>query len=113
MDRFHAPLQKKRKNRSPASRKRTVFPLFRFLFLFEAIATSAAFRIATARIAYVDFAKRTIIARAIVLTFGDAATDTSVDFLCIFVHHSKKPPLKVQAVYANLSKIIDISENLR
>ena len=56
-----------------------------------------------------DFSQRAIIACAIVLTFGDAATDASVYVLYVlFIHHNKKPPLKVKAVYANLQKIIDI-----
>ena len=82
------------------------------LFSFEAVATSAAFRVATASVAYVDFTERAIIACAIILTFRNAATDTGVYFLTVFVHHIKKPPLKVETVYANPSKIIDIYKNL-
>ena len=82
------------------------------LFSFEAVATSTTFRIAVTRIAYVDFTKGAIITRAVVLAIGYTATDCRVDVLSIFVHHIKKPPLKVQAVYANIEKIIDIFKNL-
>lgn len=87
-----------------------VFPLFAYdnLFSFKAVAASAAFCVATANVADVNFAQRAIIARTVVLTFGYAAADAGVHFLSTFIHHIKKPPLKVRVVYANLSKIIDI-----
>jgi hypothetical protein len=68
------------------------------LFSYKAIATGAAFRIATASVANVDFAEGTVIACAVVLTIGNTATDTLVYFTSIFVHHNKNPPLKVQVV---------------
>ena len=64
------------------------------LFSFKAIATGAAFCIAAAGVANVDFSKRAIIARAIVLAVRNAATDTRVYFF--FVHHNKKPPLRYE-----------------
>jgi hypothetical protein len=58
------------------------------LFSFKTVATGAAFRIATARIAYVDFTKGAIIACAIIFAFRHAATDTGIHFLTAFVHHN-------------------------
>jgi hypothetical protein len=90
---FHKKLLKKK---SPVCfRERTIFPLCQsLLFSFEAITASTAFRVAITRITHVNFAERTIIARAVVLTFGYTATNRGVDFLSTFVHHSKNPPLK-------------------
>ena len=59
----------------------------RELFSFEAVAARTFIRIAIARIAYVDFRKRTIVARTVILTFGHAAADTGVDTLHFVVHH--------------------------
>ena len=59
------------------------------LLSYKAIAAGAAFRIATASVADVDFAKRAIIARAVVLTIGNTAADTLVYFTSVFVHHNK------------------------
>ena len=56
------------------------------LFSFKAIAASTAFRITITRIAYVDFAKRTKIARAVKLTIGNAATDTGIYVFSFIVH---------------------------
>ena len=72
--------------------------VIRKLFSFKAVAAGTAFRVAATSIANVDFAQSTIIACAVVLTFGDAATDARVDFFFIFIHHNKNPPSKVQAV---------------
>lgn len=99
------------KNRLFAKKRRFLLDVLRKLFSFEAVAAGAAFRVATASVAYVDFSQRAIIARTVVLTFGYSATDCSVDFLTFFIHHIKKPPSKVKAVYANSAKIIDIFEN--
>ena len=81
------------------------------LLSFEAVAAGTTFRVAIASIAYVNLSQRAIIPCTVVLTFGYSATDTAVYFMSVFIHHNKKPPLKVQAVYANLSKIIDIFKN--
>jgi hypothetical protein len=77
------------------------------LFSFKAVATSALVCIAITGVAHVDFSQSTVIARAIVLTFGYTATDTAVYFTFIFIHHIKIPPLKVKAVCAKCFKIID------
>jgi hypothetical protein len=69
-----------------------LFDKFLNLFLFKTVTASAAFRIAVTRIAYVNFTKRTVIARTIVLTFGYATADGRVDFLISFIHHFQKPP---------------------
>ena len=63
---------------------------FTDLLSFEAITARAAFRITRTRVPHVDLAKRTIIARTVVFTFGYTATNTRVHFLTFFVHHSKK-----------------------
>jgi hypothetical protein len=65
------------------------------LLSYKAIAAGAAFRIATASVANVDFTERAIIARAVVLTISNTATNTLVYFTSIFVHHNKNPPSKV------------------
>ena len=62
------------------------------LLAFEAIAAGAAFRVAATRIAYVNFPKGAVIARAVVLTFGHAATDGGVHFLIVVFMHHKIPP---------------------
>jgi hypothetical protein len=67
-------------------RKTSIF-CYNCLFAFKAVAARAAIRFFIAGVADVDFAERTIIARAVVLTFGNATTDTCVDFLIVFVHH--------------------------
>ena len=59
------------------------------LFSFETVAASATFRVATANVADVDFAERAIIAGAVILTIGYAATNAGVYFLTTFVHHNK------------------------
>ena len=64
-----------------------------------------------AGVANVDLTQGAIISTAIVLTFGYTATDGAV-YVLSFIHHTKKPPLKVKAVCAKLSKIIDIFLNL-
>ena len=58
------------------------------LFSFKAIATGASICVAITRIAYVDFAKRAIIARTVVFTIRYTATDRSIYFSSVFVHHS-------------------------
>ena len=68
------------------------------LLSFKAVAAGTAFRVAVARIAYVDFAQSTIIAGAVVLTFGYAAADGGVYVVTFFIHHNKNPPSKVKAV---------------
>jgi hypothetical protein len=78
------------------------------LFSFKAIATSAMIVVTIAGVPYVNFTKSAIIARTVVLTFRYAAANAAVYFMLIFVHHNKKPPFKVQAVWVNLRKIIDI-----
>ena len=70
-----------------------------FLFLFKTIATGATFRVAATRIAYVDFAKGAVVAGAVVFTFRNAATDRSVDFVLVFVHHTKKSSFKGNLVF--------------
>ena len=58
------------------------------LFSFEAIAAGAAFRIAVAGVAYVDFTQGAIVACAVVLTFRNATADSGVYFITVvFVHH--------------------------
>jgi len=57
------------------------------LLSFETVAASTAFRVATAYVAYVNFSKRAIIAAAVVLAIGYAATNAGVYFLTTFVHH--------------------------
>ena len=90
---------------------RTAFSVFHVLFLFVAIAAGTAFCVAAASIANVDFTQSAVIACTVVLAIGYAAADCGVDFLIFFVHHIKKPPSKVKAVYANSVKIIDILKN--
>jgi hypothetical protein len=68
------------------------------LFLFKAVATGAAIRRAVAGVPDVNFSQSTIVACAIVLTFGHAATDRSVDIRAFFVHHINIPPSKVKIV---------------
>ena len=81
------------KNKTVFTNGKTVlFDEYARLFSFKAIATSAAFRIAITRIAYVDFAKGAIIASAVVFTFRNAATDRSVYVHTFFIHHHKNPP---------------------
>ena len=80
------------------------------LFSFKAVAASAMFRVAIASIAHVDFLQSTVIAAAIVLTFGYAATDCIVHFTSIFIHHNKKPPFKVNTVYAIFKKILTFAK---
>ena len=53
----------------------------RELFSFKAVATRTFFRVAVARIAYVNFGKGTVITGTVILTFGNAAADTGVHFL--------------------------------
>ena len=55
-------------------------------------------RVAITGIAYVDFSKGTIVPFAVVLTFGDAATDCGVYVVTFFIHHIKNPPSKVLSV---------------
>ena len=62
------------------------------LFSFKAVAASAMRSGAIASATHVDFAERTIIARAVVLTFGYSATDCIVDVFVVFVHHIFNPP---------------------
>ena len=83
-----------------------------FLSFFETVTTGAGRCVVRARIPNVDFTKRTIIARAVILTFRYATTDTSVYFLSVFIHHNKKPPFLVTTVCANFQKIIDFFEKL-
>jgi hypothetical protein len=59
------------------------------LFSFKAVAAGAAFRIAIAGVANVDFSQRTVIACAVVLAFGDSATDCGVYIVTFFIHHNK------------------------
>ena len=59
---------------------------------FKAIATSASFSVVRARVPNVNFTERTIITRTVIFTFRYTTTDTSIYFLFVFVHHSKKPP---------------------
>jgi hypothetical protein len=74
-------------------KKLPVGKLCRFeLFSFKAVAAGAAFRIAAAGVADVDFSQGTIIACAVVLAFGHAATDCGIYFFVHFVHHNKNPP---------------------
>lgn len=61
------------------------------LSLLEAIATSASFRIATARVADVNFSERTVVARSVVFAFRNAATDSRIDFLIVIIHHNTPP----------------------
>ena len=63
---------------------------FNALLSLEAIATGTAFRVTTTRIAYVDFTERAVIPCAVVLTFRNAAANTCVHFLYVFIHHNKK-----------------------
>ena len=57
-----------------------------------------------------DFSQSAIIAFAVVLAIGYAATDRGVD-LVIFVHHIQNPPLKVQTVWLNFKKILTFLKN--
>ena len=75
------------------------------LFSFKAVAAGTAFRVAITSIADVDLSQRTIIAGAVVLTLGYTATDTSVYFAIVFMHHNKSS-LKVQTVWANSQKLL-------
>ena len=68
------------------------FVLHRYLSSFEAVATGAMFRVAVTSTAYVDFAQGAVVARTIVLTFGNAAADCIVDFMSVFIRHNKIPP---------------------
>ena len=74
------------------------------LFSFKAVAAGAAFRVAAARIAHVDFTKGAVVAGAVVLAFGNAATDRSVDFVLVFIHHNKKSSFKGRNSMGNLFK---------
>lgn len=49
-----------------------------------------------------------VVARTVVLTFGDAATDCGVDFVTVFIHHNKKSSFKGISSMGNFQKIIDI-----
>lgn len=60
---------------------------FFFLFAAETVAAGAFIRIAVAIATHVNLGKRTVIARAIVLTFRDVAADARVDVHLVFVHH--------------------------
>jgi hypothetical protein len=80
------------------------------LSLFIAIATRATACIATA-ITHVNFSKRAIIARTVILTFRNATTDTRVDFLIFFVHH-KKILLFDRNSMRKYRKIIDIFKKI-
>ena len=75
---------------------------FRQLFAFETVTAGAAFRFFVAGVADVNFSKRAVIARAVVLAFRYAAADAGVDFLIVFVHHIKNPPSKVFSVCVSL-----------
>lgn len=81
-----------------------LFAQFLNLFLFKTVAASATFRIATARIAYVNLTKRTVIARTVVFTFGYAAADGRIDFLSSFIHHFQKTSFFVYKQYAQWRK---------
>lgn len=70
------------------------------------------FRVTIADVTDVDFFQSAKIPRAVVLAIGYTATDAAVDFTSIFVHHSKKPPLKVRVVCVSCSKIIDICKKI-
>ena len=61
----------------------------RELFSFEAVATRTLFCITVARVAYVNFRKRTIVARTVVLTFGYPTANTGVYAFHFVVHHRK------------------------
>ena len=82
----------------------------RRLFLFVAVATGATIRRAITRIAYVNFAERTVITRTVILTFRNATADTRVYFLTIFVFHNKKPPFSVRIVFAVLQELLTFSK---
>jgi hypothetical protein len=56
------------------------------LSLFVTVAAGTLFRVAIANVAYVDFTERAVIARSVVLAFGNTTTNAGVDFLR--VHHS-------------------------
>lgn len=58
------------------------------LLAFEAIAAGALFLFAGTGVAHMDLRKRAVVARTVILTFGDAAADAGIDFF--FVHHSLK-----------------------
>lgn len=58
------------------------------LLAFETIAAGALFLFAGTGVAHMDLRKRAVVARTVILTFGDAAADTGIDFF--FVHHSLK-----------------------
>jgi hypothetical protein len=100
-------------------RKTSIF-CYNCLFAFKAVAARAAIRFFIAGVADVDFAERTIIARTIVFTFRYTATDGSIHFSTVFVHHKTSLLsivhaiffLRVKTVYANPCKIIDISKIL-
>ena len=61
----------------------------RELFSFKAVATRTFFRVAVARIAYVNFGKGTVITGTVILTFGYTATDTGIYAFHFIVHHRK------------------------
>ena len=78
----------RKKNRLPCGKRSFLF-FNKLLFSFETVATGTAVRVAIARIAYVNFTERTIIARTVVLAIGYTTADTGVHFLILFVHHSE------------------------
>lgn len=82
--------------------------ILRGLALYETVAAGAALCVATARIAYVDFAERAIVARVVVFAFRNAATDTFIYF--VFIYHHEKPSFCRNSM-RNFQKIIDNSRN--
>ena len=77
-----------------------------FLFTLEAIAAGAFFGITITIASHVNLGKRTIIARAIILTFRNVAADARVDVHFVFVHHIFNPPcvtLRTHNQYAHFS----------
>ena len=78
-----------------------------FLFTLEAIAAGAFFGITITIASHVNLGKRTIIARAIILTFRNVAADARVDVHFVFVHH-----IFVLLLHDNLFKIY-FTGNLR
>lgn len=82
--------------------------ILRGLAFYETVAAGAALCVAAARIAYVDFAERAIVARVVVFAFRNAATDTFIYF--VFIYHHEKPSFCRNSM-RNFQKIIDNSRN--
>ena len=74
------------------------------LLLFEAIAASTAFRVATTRVAHVNFTKRAIIARTVILAFGYATTNARVYVLSI--HHNKNLLLRYKEYVQTIKRLL-------